>query len=205
MQLDPTPAQIAATLAAIAEALDMITAETWQREDDLAAGLRLTSERDGALLHLRYNPQMHRFVVSGLLWLSRPDQPSVNQGDYIGARPAGLTHAITASADKAPPAVAREIARRLLPEYRADRARALAGYQEENRRQQRCQEIAAELAASVRGETRPERRQNTEFYDGLEGIHIKGQVSSPESVYLDIRYIDADTARAVLQAIAGRA
>ena len=57
MQLDPTSALVAATLAAIAEALDLITAETWRRADDLAAGLRLTSERDGAR---RLNPRDNR-------------------------------------------------------------------------------------------------------------------------------------------------
>lgn len=148
---------------------------------------------------------MHRFVISGSLWLIRPDQPSVNLADYLGARPAGLSHAITASADKAPATVAREIAQRLLLDYRADRARALGRYEEEAWQQRRCQEIAAELAAIVRGQTRPDRRESTEFYDGLQGISVKGCVNSPESVQLEIRYVDAETARAVLQAIAGRA
>jgi hypothetical protein len=205
MQIDPSPAQVAATLAAITEALDLITAEIWQRADNGAAGLRLMSVRDGAVLQLRYNAQLHRFAISGSLWLCVPEQPSVNLADHLGQRPARLSYTITASADKPAPAIAREIARRLLPDYRAARTQALTRYEEQQRRRWRCEQIAAELAAIVCGETCPDRRERTEFYDGMPGIHVKGHVNSPESVQIEIRYIDADTARAELRVIADRA
>jgi hypothetical protein len=111
------------------------------------------------------------------------------------------SYQITADAAKTPAAIARDIARRLLPTYRADRDRALEIHERNQEQRAWEQATAAEFAEIVSGQVFEDHRDRDTFYGGS-GIvgHIKASVSYGYGVTFEqLSSIPVDTARQILE------
>ncbi|HYU12182.1 MAG TPA: hypothetical protein VEK82_06375, partial [Stellaceae bacterium] len=107
---------LASLAADLAEHLSLITGETWsaaphQHRADVRT---LHAARDGAELMVEPARERRRLLIVGSFWI---------EDDLDNHKPTrDRHHTITAAAERPVIAIARDIARRLLPAYRADLA-----------------------------------------------------------------------------------
>lgn len=179
------------TAGAMAPVLSKVTGQTWTVD---------TSERfvdhrgvyldgpDGARLFLRFDTTSERFIVSGV-W---------PEGSYKITRLS--RHQITVSRDRGPDVLTREIARRLLPAYRAELIDVVARVKSYTDRAAADERLTQELADIVESNGRDFSGSVRWGFDGGRGYGTADVWGGGEKVSLEFRDLSADVARRVLAA-----
>lgn len=183
----------------LAQSLTTITGQLWRHEtisDD--HHYWLICDADDARISVREDDG--HLDIGGSFWES-----DTNLLDYVRSAAYKPRHNIGASAARSPLAVAREICRRLLPEFRADLARARALHAERLLEIQRSIQLAADLAALASGKVhrpahRTDARSDFSAYHRDHNINLDGYTYG-QDVTLTLRDLTPEQAARVVKAL----
>jgi hypothetical protein len=223
MPTHPDYNQIAAALAEIADAIDMITAETWTHElKPSDQRIVLESAKDGARLYIDYNDRCHKYNISGDMSIRDPQNRYHSMRHFLRRDDAPERYEINCSTAKSAAQVAADAQRRSCGGHNsrrrqsayncnpresrpgaagADRAEALEHYDEQQRQRAWATATAAELAAIVNGRIFEDYRDHDTFYAG-KGIpgDLKARVSYGYGVTFErLSHVPLPIARRILE------
>lgn len=183
----------------LAEALATITGQRWRYQPITSdTHFWLICDDDRACLNVRED--RGRLEISGSFW-----EHNTNLISYVYSVAHTPYHTIGASASRSPLAVARDIARRLLPAFRADLAEARTRYAERLAQAQRSAQLAADLAALVGGSVRrptqgDDGRSTFSAYNLDYNIRLDGYTYG-DDVTVELRGLTPEQAARVLQSL----
>jgi hypothetical protein len=183
----------------IADRLSLIVGEAWTAEipphriDDMRL---LHTATDHAEMTIERMHTGNRLVLSGSFWID-------NISLYEHRPDRDARHTITVAADRPATQIAREIARRLLPAYRADLAEARRRKAVFDDARAYEEATAAELASIIHGGIYAHQERKNTFHNGSTGPHLKAYVSHGYGVTFErISNVSVDAARRILEILA---
>jgi hypothetical protein len=183
---DRTMAKLSTIAQDIADRLSLITGEAWSHNAsaDAIDHAQLQCQHDQATIQLMANSEPGRLIIRGVF------------GDEH--RHADKRHRITVAKERPALDIAREIARRLLPPYRATRAAALAAYDQELRDLAWRDAAIAELVA-IGGGRRASMNEDM-FYNAAGRTSFRARVSAYSGVSFErIDHLPVEVARRILE------
>jgi hypothetical protein len=188
------PNNLASLVADLAEHLSLISGETWvATAHQHRANLRtLRAVRDSAEITIEPARTPGRLALSGSFWIG---------GEQLYDHRSDRTrkHTITTAADRPVIEIAREIARRLLPAYRADLAEARRRKAAYDTARDETAATAAELATIIGGAVSSYTDERDTFHNGSGRVSVKGRVSHGYGISLELRYLSTQAARRILE------
>lgn len=173
----------------IADRLSLITGESWSHSAsaDAIDHARLQCQHDQATIQLTANSEPGRLIIRGVF------------GDEH--RHTDQRHHITVAIGRPTLKIAREIARRLLPPYRATRAAALIAY-DQNQRDLAWRDATIVELVAVSGGRRASMSEDM-FYNAVGGASFTARVSAYSGVSFErIDHLSVDAARRILAILA---